>query len=187
MKPYTTPALKPFFIKLTQKCFGELGLRDREIVEYVAFVLTNFSRTENLYCIRDSTGKRLDSIVEMFIELNSYFHQENRSSLFREMEIYQHIGDYTLFMTGIFKEYLERLDLVDFYLFEGKKSYEKAADIKGKLYEAGGMLLRELSYYLEFYVGALHFMKRTYFAKSMMDDPFENFLKQLEDKIQQRI
>ncbi|KPJ55684.1 MAG: hypothetical protein AMJ42_06430 [Deltaproteobacteria bacterium DG_8] len=104
MKPYTTPALKPFFIKLTQKCFGELGLRDREIVEYVAFVLTNFSRTENLYCIRDSTGKRLDSIVEMFIELNSYFHQENRSSLFREMEIYQHIGDYTLFMTGIFKE-----------------------------------------------------------------------------------
>jgi len=187
MKPYTTPSLKSFFMKLTQQCFGELGLRDREMVEYIALVLTTFSRTENLYCIRDSTGKRLDSIIEMLIELNSYFHEENRSSLLREMEIYQHIGDYTLFMTGMFKEYVEKLGLVDFYLFEGKKSYEKAADIRGRLYEAGVMMLKELSHHLEFYVGALHFMKRTYFAKSMINDPFEDFLKQLEDKIQQVI
>jgi hypothetical protein len=30
-------------------------------------------------------------------------------SLFKEMEMYQHIGDYTLFMMGIFKEHVEKM------------------------------------------------------------------------------
>jgi hypothetical protein len=183
MKHYSTAELKPFFLKLTQLCFGELGLKDCRIIEYITFVLTNFSRTENLYRIRNLSGKQLKSVVEMLLESNVLPPKESRSSLFREMEMYQHIGDYTLFMMGIFKEHVEKMGCIDFYLLEGKKSYGKVADIKGKLYEAGEMLFRELSYHFEFYTGALNFMKKTYFAKEVTNDPFENFLKHLEHKI----
>ena len=119
----------------------------------------------------------------VLIESNVFLPKESRSSLFKEMEIYQHIADYTLFMMGIFREYVEKMGCIDFYLLEGKKSYGKVADIKGKLYEAGEMLFRELSYHFEFYIGALNLMKKTYFAKEVANDPFEDFLMHLEHRI----
>lgn len=41
----------------------------------------------------------------------------------RERELRRHIGDYTLFMTGLFRERVEHLSVTGYYIREGQCSY----------------------------------------------------------------
>jgi hypothetical protein len=82
-----------------------LGIRNTEIADYIALLLANFARTENLYRIRDFRGRRLETGVEMLLEANLSWYSEQWD---REKEIRKHIGDYILFMVGIFREWVEK-------------------------------------------------------------------------------
>jgi hypothetical protein len=66
-------------------------------------------------------------------------------------EIYRHIGDFTLFWTGVYPEALSQLKapdrrdhLVD-YLQQGKRSYYLASTFDQKPYEQEAPILRRLS------------------------------------------
>jgi len=41
----------------------------------------------------------------------------------REISIRRHIGDYTLFMTGVFRERVQRLASTDYYVSQGQRAY----------------------------------------------------------------
>jgi hypothetical protein len=100
---------------------------DKSVADYVAGMLTDFVHVENLYKIRDARGKRLEDVGEMLIESNPIL---AAGSFLREREVRKHIGDYTLFLTGLFPEYVVRLQrrgarldsMVD-YVKAGKESY----------------------------------------------------------------
>src|SRR5437870_10681675 len=81
--------------------FADLQLCDPRVATYVSALLTDFTHTDNLYRIRDAQGQRLDDVGEMLIESNPLL---EASSFDRERQVRKHIGDYTLFMTGIFPE-----------------------------------------------------------------------------------
>ena len=53
---------------------------------------------ENLYRLRDAEGKRLEYLVNMLEHEYRDAGQEGR--------FYKHIGDYSLFMLGMFPEFL---------------------------------------------------------------------------------
>ncbi|HVA41476.1 MAG TPA: hypothetical protein VNF49_12475, partial [Candidatus Binataceae bacterium] len=57
--------LNEFFLAMTRTSFGQLGLADQQVVEYVASVLTEFSAAERWLALRDAEGRRLTSVVEM--------------------------------------------------------------------------------------------------------------------------
>ena len=170
--------LQGFFLDMTQRCFGELGIRDAQVTGYVADVLTEFARSDRLYRVRSRKNQRLDSVVEMLAEEEATLSREN--PLMQERRQRKYMGDYTLFMSGIFRSHVERGGYLDYYLKEGSRSYLKVSEVDLSLYRTGFLLFQELSEKFEYFSGALDYMHKTYFAASSKKDPFSGFLKQIE-------
>ena len=170
------PRLLAFFNWLTRRSFWDLGIRDTEIADYIALLLANFARTENLYRIRDFRGRRLETGVEMLLEANLSWYSEQWD---REKEIRKHIGDYILLMVGIFREWVEKQSFLGLYLEEGRKAYQSVSQHHRAFYRPGSRLYSELSKDFEFYVGALNYMKKTFFRDHGGGDPFFDFDHQL--------
>ena len=84
---------------------NRLGLRGIEDVEiYLAEMLAKFLHDEEIFSIRDSKGRRVRSLPEMLAEGDVRL---NADSFERERQVHQHIGDFLLFWSGLFPEFLE--------------------------------------------------------------------------------
>ena len=171
------PRLVAFFNWLVRRSFRDLGIRDPEIADYISILLANFARTENLYRIRTYHGKKLETAVEMLLEANFSWYSEQWD---REKEIRKHIGDYILFMAGIFREWVERQSFLDIYLEEGRRAYRTVSEYHQAFYRPGSRLYSELSKNFEFYVGALDYMKKRFVREPGEGDPFLDFDQQLK-------
>ena len=104
---------------------------DHEVARYVGDILIDFVHVDNLYRIRNCRGKRLEEVGEMLVESNPAL---DARSFEREREVRKHIGDFTLFLTGMFPEYVAtlprhglRLDSLIDYEKAGKESYRIVA------------------------------------------------------------
>jgi hypothetical protein len=175
--------LKTFFLKLTRQSFWELGIHDASVAGYVAEVLTDFARADCLYGARARPEKKLASVVEVLVEKASDVAPENPEispTLLQERELRKYLGDYTLFMSGMFRSYVERRGFLDYYLREGSRSYRTVSELDLSLYRTGFLLYEELSKKFEYYSGALDYMRKAYFAHEPGKDPFAGFLKQIE-------
>ena len=170
--------LQGFFYNLTQRSFSQLGINDITVARYVADVLADFARSDRLYPIRSRAGRKLDSVVEILAESRRETARENR--LLRERALRKYLGDYTLFMSGIFRSHVEGKGFLDYYLQEGRRSYWTVFELDLSLYRTGFILFQELSKKFEYYSGALDYMRKTYFAPEPGEDPFAGFLKQIE-------
>jgi len=120
--------LRRLFAELISKTLRhELHHYDSETAGYLTELLVEFTSADRLYKIRDTTGRRLDDVGEMLIESNPLL---AASSFDREREVRKRIGDYVLFFTGLFPEYLKRprrslrLDYFVDYVKAGKESYQ---------------------------------------------------------------
>ena len=93
-----TRSLRNFLGELVWRHFFEdVRLEEPQVATYVAAVLADFARTENLYRIRNAQGKRLEDVGEMLVGSNPLL---EAASFDREREVRKHVGDFTLFMTG---------------------------------------------------------------------------------------
>ena len=93
--------------ELTQRNFAvHLGWPDGEVIGYLTDVLVDFVRVDRLYKIRSASGRRVEEVAELLAE-SDLLHRAD--SLERERTVHKHIGDYTLFMAGIFPEFVRRL------------------------------------------------------------------------------
>jgi hypothetical protein len=100
-------ALRRLFAALTEQTFQiELGVADPPLLDYLANLLVRFARSEAITGYRDAEGRRLTQVVDMLQEA------EHRQAKPRR-ELHRHIGDYTLFWTGVFPEALPRLQAPD--------------------------------------------------------------------------
>src|SRR4029450_1709868 len=93
--------LKLLFRSLAERGLDQARLRDRDILLYLADLLVEFMFIENMYRLRDAEGKRLEYLVDML-------HQALETEMPDKKEYYKHIGDYSLFMLGMFPEFLAR-------------------------------------------------------------------------------
>jgi hypothetical protein len=132
-------------------------------------MLTRFARADNLYP-RGTVMPRLETVVDMLLEIQHVWQDESPD--FRpehELTVRRHIGDYTLFMTGLFPEYLRRLKaagpiyhkdfLVD-YVKTGKRSYAIVAEHTGCESDGKtGPLFQKLSENFELCVTGLGFVR----------------------------
>lgn len=169
--------MKEFFTAMVRRAFWELGLGERAIIEYVSGVLTRFARTDHLYRLRSIEGKRIDSVVEMLGDAVAT--PASRSQIEWERDLRQYIGDYTLFMSGLFRTHVSHGGYLDYYLEEGRRSYWTVSELDLSLYRTGFLLFQELSKKFEFYSGALDYLRQAYFAPFPGEDPFAEFLRQV--------
>lgn len=122
---------------------------DHEMAAYVTDLLIDFVHVDQLYRMRNARGKRLDEVGEMLVESNPLL---DARSFEREREVRKHIGDYTLFLTGMFPEYVGalprrglRLDSFIDYVKAGKESYRMVAAFDQFAYRGAAPLFRRLA------------------------------------------
>jgi len=122
--------LHRLFRGLTEHTFmAELGIGDPGLVGYVANLLARFVPTDSLWRIRDGQGRRLRVVAAMVAEA------ESSADAGRRRDCHRHVGDFTLFWTGLYPEALGQLQgagspdhLVD-YQRQGKRSYYLASTL----------------------------------------------------------
>src|SRR5690242_8483344 len=137
---------------------------DPQIAAYIAGLLADFVHVDRLYRIRDARGKRLEQVGEMLIESNPLL---SARSFDREREVRKHIGDFTLFLCGLFPEYVAtlprrglRLDSVVDYVRAGKESYRVVASFDQFEYRREAPLFRRLAETFELRVFGLNLVKQ---------------------------
>jgi hypothetical protein len=170
--------LKNFFLALTRKSFEQLGIGDAEIAQYLAGMLADFSSSSRWLRIRGIGGRSLSSVVEMM--LSRLDAAGDRQRIMGERELRRYVGDYTLFMSGLFRRYVERGGYLSYYMEEGKRSYQAVRRLDLSLYRPGFLIFEELSEGFESYSGALDYMRKCFFAPAPNEDPLAGFLKQIE-------
>ena len=136
---------------------------DHQIATYVAELLIDFVHVDHLYRIRNCRGKRLEEVGEMLVESNPVL---DARSFGREREVRKHIGDYTLFLTGMFPEYVAalprrglRLDSIVDYVKAGKESYRVVGAFDLFEYRQMAPLFRRLAESFEYCVYGLNRVK----------------------------
>src|SRR6266852_9593654 len=158
--------LRRLFGTLAERAFTEkLGWPDFNVSDYISKLLVEFTRTDHLYRIKSAKGARVEAVVDLLYE--SEVTHEARS-FEREREVHQHIGDFTLFMAGLFPEYLRRIKtagliyhkdfLVD-YMKTGKRSYGIVAQMADSPSGEEPPLFRKLSDNFELCVTGLGFVR----------------------------
>lgn len=160
MKACSQEALQHFFAGLTEHAFvSRLGVADPALVDYVTELLARFVRSDVIYRIRDLAGRRLEEVTGMLVEAGERIGPAQR-------EVHRHVGDYTLFWTGLYPEALQKLQAIDCrdyfldYCEQGKRSYYIASTIPGGDKSPEGEVLRRLSHEFEMCVDALGEVRR---------------------------
>lgn len=157
--------LQQLFMELVNRHFaGDVGVRDRHVSEYVARMLTEFCDSRNLYKLRDATGRQLSDVGEMLLESDPVYGPA--PSFDREREVRKHVGDFTLFFTGMFPESINHLRLrrqrlenfVDF-VKAGKESYYIVSTFEQFEYAQSAPLFAQLSSCFEQCVFGLNMVK----------------------------
>jgi hypothetical protein len=158
--------LRSFFERAIRASFHDLTIRDDPAVPYLADLCTRFVRTENLYP-RGVALPRLETVVDMLLEIGhawdpagGHFEPE------RELAVRQHIGDYTLFMTGLFRERVERMAGTRYYVSQGKRAYQFVSEHQRAMGTATRPPFRRLAERFEHYAGALDYARRVHFLDS---------------------
>jgi hypothetical protein len=106
---------------------NELGIGDPSLVQYVAELLARFVPSQSLWRLRDVQGRLLVEVAAMVAEAEAAGDSE------RKRECHRHIGDFTLFWTGVYPEalgHLRRSDSPDAlinYQEQGRRSYYVAS------------------------------------------------------------
>lgn len=134
--------LHRMFRGLTESTFmAELGIGDPRLVGYMADLLARFVPSQTLSKVRDASGRPIHEVSAMIAEA------ESSGDSGRRRECHRHVGDLTLFWTGVYPEALGKLQvaaradsLINFQA-QGKRSYYLASTLA----EEEAPVLRRLS------------------------------------------
>jgi aminopeptidase N len=154
--------LRRLFSGLTEQTFlSSLGVADPPLTDYLSELLSRFIAMDAIYRLRGLEGKRLEEVVAMVLEAEAV-PPEGRT----HREMHRHIGDFTLFWTGVYPEALKRLrsaftrdQFVD-YCEQGKRSYYIASTFDDEPYREEACVLRRLSQGFELVAYGLNQVRR---------------------------
>ncbi len=137
--------LRRFFSGLTEHTFMDaLGVGDPPLIDYLSQLLARFIHMDALERLRG--GQALEQVAHMLREAQTLPAGGNTSR-----EVHRHIGDFTLFWTGVYPEMLRRLQSVVHldhfisYCEQGKRSYYIASTFGSEPYCEEAPVLRRLS------------------------------------------
>ncbi len=123
--------LARFFRGISEFIFhSKLGVADVQMVDYVSDLLMRYNRIDATTRVRRGNGKPVTEVYQMLVEA------ERRIGLAKR-EVHRHIGDFTLFWSGMYPESFRKLQPNDSpdrfldYCRQGKRAYAIAATIEG--------------------------------------------------------
>jgi hypothetical protein len=151
--------------------FPEPAARDARLKGYLSDdLLVRFLHVDQLYRLRDARGRPLADVAEMLLSGEAV----GASPELRALTVQRHIGDYTLFITGLFPESLERVrrdwqrkdsvmvqlgnllvpfrDPQEYYEEAGRRAYRSAAEIGREVGLTEAEVFEKLSRFFRAYV-----------------------------------
>jgi len=160
---------------------GELShrrARNERLKSYLGEdLLTRFLHADQLYRLRDARGRQLADVAEMLISGEA----GGISAELRALAVQRHIGDYTLFVTGIFPESLHRIrrdwrrrdsvmvelggllvpfrDVGEYYEQAGRRAYRRASEIGREAGAAEADIFETLSEHFRSYVQVMNLIR----------------------------
>lgn len=171
--------LRHYFVETLHDSFShELSIETSEDVEaYLSELLVNFMDVENLYSIRDPFGQPVQSVAEMMVEADIRL---NADSFAREREVHRHIGDFLLFWTGLFPEFLMQMkapgskDVLLDPVQQGRFSYHVVSTFEHGAYAHEAPIFKKLSRHFEDYRYGLSLVRASFegFARQGWTDGF---------------
>jgi hypothetical protein len=153
--------LRRLFAGLTEQTFiTTLGVADPPLTDYLSGLLSRFVHIDAIWRLRDARGRRLEEVADMMLEAEGL--PEGRT----RREVHRHIGDFTLFWTGVYPEALRRLrsamtkdHFID-YCAQGKRSYYIASTFEEDPFRDEAPVLRRLSEEFELFAYGLSQVRR---------------------------
>ncbi len=121
-----TPTLYQFFHRHVQHGFGRVGITEPATVAYVSDLLTRFARTEALYPFNDQEQRPLTTLVQ-FLREQRVADKDDRG---HAIVVVRHLAEYTLFMSGFFRERLRARGQLSYYADHGRSAYGQTADFE---------------------------------------------------------
>jgi hypothetical protein len=114
-----------YFYVLTRHVLKRTGLNDLALTDYVASLLETFSQTARMRSPADGRGTPMQYVSDMLIALQ-------KASPAQSFLIRAHVGNYSLFLAGIFHETVQNRSQrggpnVSFYEEVGRTNYRVAA------------------------------------------------------------
>ncbi len=164
MIPESHPLQELFNDLVARHYAEEIGLRDPQLVAYVSHLLCEFCDTDQLHKVRNAAGRALADVGEMLLESDPVYGPA--PSFDRERQVRKHIGDYTLFFTGMFPESINhfrlrrsRLEGFIDWMKAGKESYYIVSKFEFFEYSKVAPLFAKLSEHFEQCVYGLNQVK----------------------------
>ncbi len=100
---HPTHPLEAFFQQAVRNSYeGKLGLNDPDVTGYVAHLLCEFSQADKLYKVRDAAGHPIEELEAMMLAADPVL--GTASSFDAERAVRKYIGDYALFVGGMYPE-----------------------------------------------------------------------------------
>ncbi|MFC6997455.1 hypothetical protein [Rufibacter roseus] len=117
-----------YFYVVARTVLRRQGIEDRELADYIGALLTKFSETQKLHSPHDKLPHQFSYIADMLDSLAT-------ASTAESFLIRAHIGNYALFLSGMFHAWVERRQqrgAPDFSFYEdiGRTSFRRAAQDK---------------------------------------------------------
>jgi len=123
--------LEPFFQQMVRNSYvGKLGMHDTAITHYVARLLCDFSEADKLYQVRDEEGRPLQTLEQM-LQASDPVHG-TAASFDAERAVRKHIGDYALFVSGMYPESLE--STASYRRRHGQQNFEELVKVGKESY-----------------------------------------------------
>jgi len=149
--------LEPFFHQVVRNSYeGKLGLHDPDLTAYVARLLCEFSESDKLYSMRDAEGRPIEELAEMERAADPV--NGSAASFDAERALRKHIGDYSLFVAGMYPEVTgsnhrrRHYPSIDDLIRAGKESYYIVSQFNLFEYEQEAPLFARLSDGFEHYL-----------------------------------
>ena len=155
-----------FSVLLRRSLVDRRILGDKKVINYIANLLSLFVKTDRLHRIHRNDKQTHHYLTDMVQEAAN-------ADTRRQFLIYSHIGNYSLYLTGLFPQWIEyrrryknRPVRAQFYIDFGREYYERAsAHAMAREYELGEVFFR-LSIMFEVYKEALNHLTKQYLVLS---------------------
>lgn len=140
--------LREFFAVEIHSALVQVGLSADDVEGYLGHMMVEFLHRDDIYSLRDAAGYRLESVVDMIAEGDIRL---NATSFDRERQVHKHVGDFLLFWSGVFPEFLRFMkqpsakDAIVDVVKQGQMSYYVASTFEHDPYGLEARVLRKLS------------------------------------------
>ncbi len=155
------PTLLSFFRRELARIVADATIPSQETIDYLSRMLSRFVRTVDLFPV-DGRGEAMVAVADILGAAEGCRGVEGIDTYdpFGEARWVRHLGDYTLFMAGLFRERVEQRAGVRFYVDVGRHAYHRAADFEALLDPRRSHLFAELAETFELCVATLTTFRR---------------------------